>query len=147
MIRWLKFNAVGALGFLVQLAALGALVSGLRLNYLLATALAVEIAVLHNFVWHERYTWRDRTRRAVGGRLGRLLRFNLTTGGLSIGGNLLVMRLLVGRWHLNYLLANVITIAVCSLANFAASHWFVFGPPRRRATQPACNSLPRPRVR
>jgi dolichol-phosphate mannosyltransferase len=146
MIRWLKFNAVGALGFLVQLAALGALVSGFRLNYLLATALAVETAVLHNFVWHERYTWRDRTRRA-GGTVGRLLRFNLTTGALSIGGNLIVMRLLVGRWHLNYLLANVITIAVCSLANFAASHWLVFRTPRRRATQPDCNSLPPPPVR
>lgn len=147
MIRWLKFNAVGALGFVVQLAALGMLVGGLRCNYLVATALAVEVAVLHNFVWHERYTWRDRTRRAAGGTLVRLLRFNLTTGALSIGGNLLLMRLLVGRLHVNYLLANVIAIAACSLANFAASHWFVFRPPRRRMTQSACNSLPPPRVR
>lgn len=136
MIRWLKFNAVGALGFVVQLAALGVLVSGLRIGYLLGTALAVEIAVLHNFMWHERYTWRDRTRRAQGGALGRLLRFNLSTGALSIAGNLLVMRLLVGKLRLNYLLANVATIAVCSLANFAASHWLVFKAPPRQ-TMPA----------
>ena len=41
-IRWLKFNAVGGLGIGVQLTVLLALKSGFHLNYLLATALAVE---------------------------------------------------------------------------------------------------------
>lgn len=126
-LRWLKFNLVGAIGFAVQLAALALFVSGLRMNYLVATALAVEVAVLHNFVWHELYTWRDRTRLAPGGTLGRLLRFNLTTGALSVAGNLVIMRVLVGRLGMNYLAANVLTILACSLANFAASHWLVFG--------------------
>ena len=125
-LRWLKFNLVGAIGFLVQLAALAFFVGGLRMNYLVATALAVEIAVLHNFVWHELYTWRDRTRQAPGGTLRRLVGFNLTTGTLSIVGNLLIMRVLVGRFGMNYLAANVLTILACSLANFAASHWLVF---------------------
>ena len=125
-LRWLKFNLVGAIGFGVQLAVLALLVGGLRMNYLLATALAVEVAVLHNFVWHELYTWRDRTRQAPGGTLGRLLRFNLTTGTLSVVGNLVIMRVLVGRLGMNYLAANVLTILACSLANFAASHWLVF---------------------
>ena len=59
--RWLKFNFVGAVGVGVQLAMLALLVSGLGLGYMVATALAVETAVLHNFVWHERFTWADRT--------------------------------------------------------------------------------------
>jgi putative flippase GtrA len=125
--RWLKFNAVGAIGFAVQLAALALFVSGFRMNYLVATALAVEAAVLHNFVWHELYTWRDRTRMAPGGALGRLLRFNLTNGALSVVGNLVIMRVLVGRLGMKYLAANVLSILACSLANFAASHWLVFG--------------------
>ncbi len=29
-------------------------------HYLVATALAVEMAVLHNFFWHRRWTWADR---------------------------------------------------------------------------------------
>jgi len=49
--HWLKFNAVGAIGIGVQLATLAALAGGLRLNYLLATGLAVEAAVLHNFIF------------------------------------------------------------------------------------------------
>ncbi len=129
-LRWVKFNAVGAMGIAVQLAALAILVSGLRVNYLVSTALAVETAVLHNFVWHERMTWADRTRSAPRGWPGRLLRFNLTTGALSIFGNLVLMRLLVGRLHVQYLVANGITIAACSLANFAVSHLFVFARAR-----------------
>ncbi len=128
-LRWVKFNAVGAIGFAVQLALLALFVSGLRMNYLVATALAVEVAVLHNFVWHELYTWRDRTRSSQGGTLGRLVRFNLTNGVLSVAGNLVTMRVLAGRFGMNYLVANVLSILACSLANFAASHWLVF---RRR---------------
>ena len=55
-LRWMKFNAVGGVGIGVQLAALTILRSWLKLDYLLATGLAVEIAVIHNFLWHERFT-------------------------------------------------------------------------------------------
>ena len=48
-VRWLKFNAVGAGGIVVQLLALGVLKSILRWDYLLATAFAVEAAVVHNY--------------------------------------------------------------------------------------------------
>ena len=44
LLRWLKFNFVGGLGIGVQLAALWLFVSVLRINYLIATAAAVEIA-------------------------------------------------------------------------------------------------------
>ena len=82
--RWLKFNLVGALGIAVQLTVLLGLKSGMHLNYLLATALAVETAVVHNFLWHERYTWADRVQPSWSKSLPRLLRFNLATGGVSI---------------------------------------------------------------
>ena len=122
-IRWLKFNAVGAGGIVVQLAALTLLKSGLRLDYLAATAVAVEAAVIHNYFWHERFTWADR----IGGSSWtRFLKFNLTTGLFSIVGNVLVMKLLVGGAHLNYFVANIFTIATCSTVNFLVSDRFVF---------------------
>ena len=124
LLRWAKFNAVGAAGVAVQLGVLALLESVLRLQYLVATALAVEAAVLHNFAWHERWTWRDRSGR--GGALQRLVRFNLTTGVVSIAVNLGLMRLLVGRFHLPYLAANLLAIAAGSLANFLLSDAFVF---------------------
>jgi putative flippase GtrA len=125
-LRWLKFNLVGGLGILVQLGCLALLC--FWMHYLVATALAVEIAVLHNFAWHERFTWKDRP---GGGRerLLRLLRFHLGNGAVSILGNLGLMWLLVDRFHMKHLLvANGIAIAICSFLNFALGEWFVFRP-------------------
>jgi putative flippase GtrA len=126
--RWVKFNAVGGLGIVVQLGALAVLAGPVGMHYLVATGLAVEIAVLHNFFWHERWTWMERTRRAPELRLlvGRLLRFHLSNGLVSILGNLVLMRLLVGQFRLHYMVANVLSIAACSLANFLLSDLFVF---------------------
>jgi len=125
-----RFYAVGAAGIIVQLAALTFLKSGLHLDYLPATALAVEAAILHNFFWHERWTWVNRTRSLPAGRAGRLLRFHLTTGALSILGNLVFMQALVGRMRIPYLLGNLIAIALCSVLNFLAADRFVFRPLR-----------------
>jgi putative flippase GtrA len=123
LVRWLKFNAVGAVGIGVQLAVLTALKSGLGLNYLLATALAVEAAVLHNFFWHERFTWADRRPRFTS---ERLVKFNLTTGGISILGNLVAMKLLVEVCGLEYLFANLVSIAACSILNFFVADRAIF---------------------
>ncbi len=128
-LRWLKFNAVGGIGIVVQLATLAILRSWLKLNYLLATAIAVEIAVLHNFVWHERFTWADRPPSRRTHSLIRLAKFNATNGAVSIVGNLLLMRLLVGRFKLNYVLSNCVAIAICSLLNFLLGDRFVFETP------------------
>lgn len=127
-VRWLKFNFVGALGIAVQMGCFALLVSGLRVHYMIATSLAVEAAVLHNFVWHERFTWKDRTREVARPRdvAMRLLRFHAGNGAVSILGNVALMRVLVGVLHLNPYVASGISIAICSLLNFAASEWFVF---------------------
>ena len=42
MVRWFKFNLVGAAGIGVQFGALWLLTSLLRFNYMLATAIAVK---------------------------------------------------------------------------------------------------------
>lgn len=123
--RWLKFNAVGALGIAVQLAALALLTSVLKINYLMATGLAVEAAVLHNYIWHEIFTWADRK---VPNRLARLLKFNLTTGVFSIAGNMLFTNVLADS-GVNYLAANAISIAVCSVINFFLNDRLVFTDP------------------
>ena len=125
--RWMKFNVVGGIGIGVQWAVLLYLKSGFHLSYLLATALAVEAAVAHNFFWHERFTWGDRVRVTWRQSMLRFLRFNFTTGAVSILGNVALMKLLVDAAHLNYFLANAITIPACSVLNFMVSNRVVFG--------------------
>lgn len=126
-LRWCKFNLVGGIGIGVQFSVLFVLKSVLQMNYLAATALAVEAAVLHNFVWHKRFTWADRISSTSWQRsLPRLLRFHVANGAVSIVGNLALMKVMVGQGHMNYLVANGIAICLCSLANFLVSEEWVF---------------------
>ena len=119
--RWCKFSLVGAMGMVVQLGTL-ALLTAAGVEYLLATAVAVETAVLHNFAWHQNFTWSDRE----GAILARLARFHLTNGAISIVGNLALMRVLVGHFGLAPLPANLLSLSVCWLANFLAADRVVF---------------------
>ena len=112
--RWWRFNLVGGIGIAVQLCLLYVFHTISHLNFLLATALAVEAAVIHNFLWHERFTWRDRLPSPWKKSFPRLLRFNLANGVISIGANLALMKALVGVGHVNYLMANITAIGICS---------------------------------
>jgi putative flippase GtrA len=148
MVRFLKFNSVGLIGFALQLGVLAVLLR-LGVHYLAATALAVELAVLHNFAWHERWTWRDRAAGPDGpstglgagpstllgagpstllgaGRRTRLWRFHASNGLISLAGNLVLMRLMVGLLGLPAVPANLLSVLLCSLVNFTASDRFVF---------------------
>lgn len=119
MNHWLKFNLVGLLGFGLQSLVLFALTrSPYSIGYLAATAVAVELAVLNNFVWHQRWTWNDRPTRTRRETLRRLAKFNVTAGLVSIVGNLLFMSILVGRFRLPINGANALTVGLCSLVSF-----------------------------
>jgi putative flippase GtrA len=124
--RWVVFNIVGAMGILVQMGILWSLTSALHLRYLIATGLAVEAAVLHNFFWHERWTWADRVARHNAGVFSRLLCFHLTNGILSIAGNLILTTLFVEKSGFHIMHANALSIAICSLLNFMSGDRLVF---------------------
>jgi len=121
MSRLLRFNIVGVLGFGVQLAVLLALE---RAGWPLvpATLIAVEAAVLHNFVWHERWTWADVR---AGTRPGRLARFHAANGFISLAGNAGLTAALAEA-GVPVAIANMCAVAVCAAANFAAAHLLVF---------------------
>ena len=136
MMHWIKFNVVGLLGFALQSGALFLFTRGApRISYLAATAVAVELAVLHNFVWHQRWTWRDRPSATTGETLFRLVKFNISNGLFSIFGNLIFMSILVGRFGLPVSPANLISVAACSLCNFVLADQIAFD--MRPAADPA----------
>lgn len=124
LLRWLKFNLVGAMGMVLQLSTLALLNHLTPRHYLIASAAAVEFAVLHNFVWHIHYTWSDR--RHNSSLPAQLLRFHLSNGLVSLLGNLALMRFLVHTAHRPVLVANMIAILCCSIANFTLSNNWAF---------------------
>jgi len=123
-LRFWRFSFVGLLGFTLQIALLKLLTQA-GVKYLAATALAVEAAVLHNFLWHLCYTWPDR-QTAPNQMLLRFLRFQLSNGVASLLGNLALMYLLVdvAQWPLAA--ANLVTVLCCSAMNFVAGDRWVF---------------------
>jgi putative flippase GtrA len=126
--RFGRFNLVGAAGVVVQVAVLSLAVHGLSLHYLGATAVAVTVAILHNFVWHWRWTWRDRAIPAAAAPQA-LLRFALVNGGLSLMANLVLMRGLVATAGVPVEPANLLAIATVGLLNFYLGDRAVFRPP------------------
>lgn len=114
------------MGFVLQAAVLQTLAAGWGVNYLLATALAVETAVIHNFFWHEWYTWPDRGKRTSGATVKRLIAFQITTGSVSIGGNVVLMALLTGWAHAPLLLGNLAAMVICAVVNFLVNDRVVF---------------------
>ncbi len=106
------------------MGALFVLTSLAGVHYLIATALAVEAAVLHNFFWHEHWTWADRS--VQGCFLRRFVGFHLANGAVSLTGNVVLMRLLAGKLGLNFMASNALAIAICSIINFLAGDRIVF---------------------
>ena len=129
LLRWGRFNLVGAMGMGWQLASLALFIHWTAGHYLYASAAAIELTLLHNFVWHLHYTWRDR--RDSDTRLRQFARFHLSNGLVSMLGNLALMRLLVHQARLPLLVANVIAILCCSVANFCLGNKWAFAGSRK----------------
>ena len=124
ILRWLKFNAVGAVGLAVQLGVLWLLERVAGVQYLLATVIAVEVAVLHNFVWHQLWTWRGRPKESVW---RRLLRFHLANGLVSLVANFGLMALFVGGMGMRVMPANLLSVGLAGVLNFGLAEVWVFG--------------------
>ena len=129
LLRWLKFNAVGAMGTAVQLGILAVLLRFLAIHYVWATALSVETAVIHNFFWHWSWTWADRRYGGVSRMAVAFIRFNLSNGLISLSGTLMCTVILTGAAHLDPLLANVLSFVPCWFVNYLVSDRLVFLSP------------------
>jgi putative flippase GtrA len=125
--HWLRFNGVSALGIVVQLAALSALVHA-GLPYQHATPVAVAVAVLHNFVWHRRWTWRTAAPISRRDGVSAFARFAMANGGISLLGNSLFMPALVDGLGLGVIPANLMAVALCGVVNFWLAAALVFRP-------------------
>jgi len=108
---------------------------------LAALVTAVELALMHNFIWHLRYTWQDRREEAAWAT--QLLQFQVSNGLVSLLGNLVLMRLLVHEARQPLLVANTLAILCCSILNFCLGNNWAFTP-RVDAIKPRCSGWSSP---
>lgn len=122
--RWGLFNLVGVGGFVTQLAALALFMRLFDWPVLAATAAALELAALQNFIVHSRWTWRDRMPVSLRGWLARFWRYQLAKTA-SLAGNL-AMTLVLASAGLPPEVANTVAVLICAIPNYLISDSFVF---------------------
>ena len=133
LIRWLRFNTVGAAGVAAQLGTLWFLTRVLGMEYIIATMVAVEAAVLHNFAWHEAWTWRGMP---IAGRWRRLARFHIANGFVSIAANVLLTWVLKQWLGLPLLMSNALAVVAMALLNFVLAEAWVFRGAEANSEEP-----------
>jgi putative flippase GtrA len=119
---WGKFNGVGILGAGVQLLLIQ-LLHAAALPVSLATVVAVEITLIHNFYWHWHWTWPCS---GINSWRRSFLRFQLSNGLISLLGNLIVTTLLVNKLGYSLGIANSLAILGCAGGNFLLAQYWVF---------------------
>jgi dolichol-phosphate mannosyltransferase len=120
-----KFLVVGASGLVVNNAALFTFYQVFRVPLVLASALAVVLAIVNNFVWNDRWTF-QRHDSAFWVAIRRFVRFGAAScGGLVL--TTLTLWLLVNNLGFQYLVANVIAVGAGTASNFLLNTRWTYG--------------------
>jgi len=118
--RILKFACVGLIGVGINTGALYVLSRWLDLPLVAASAIAVELAVISNYLLNARWTFATSV-----ASFGRFAKFNLASL-LGLGLNVMVVWLLV-RLGIYFLAANLFGITAGFTSNYALSSIWVWG--------------------
>ncbi len=124
--RFLKFCAVGGSGVAVNAGMFRLLLKSAHFDYRLASIIAIETAIISNFIWNYLWTFRDRMVSSANARVWMFARFNLTSGMTALVVNWGILVALKEVFGMYEELANLIGIAAGTLANFLLSHFWAF---------------------
>jgi putative flippase GtrA len=127
--RFGRFNLVGLMGAALQLVLLDLLMEWVRLSSVAAAPISVEAVILHNFLWHERFTWRDPAPVGLRRRAIRLRRFHASNGLISLVGNTLLPYCLSHQFRMPPLASAATAIALCGPINFLVADCWVYREP------------------
>lgn len=125
LLRFAKFCLVGGSGIGVNEGLLWLLREQAGLPLPIASAIAVEMSIISNFLFNNFFTFRDRRSSGAKSTLNRLLKFNLVSlAGLGI--NVGILSLFTNVVGLHYLYSNLIGIAVAAIWNYTLSTWWTW---------------------
>jgi putative flippase GtrA len=138
--NWLqlvRFGAVGAVGYVVNLVVFSLCVHGAGLDYRLAAAVAFLVAVTNNFVLNRRWTFAGRES-STAFAAPRFLAVSLASFLLNLG----LLQALVAVAAAPAVLAQAVAIGAATPLNFVGNKLWTFGRGERRDERAAEPSLP-----
>ena len=125
--KFIRFQIVSVAGTVVNPATIWLLKAQLTLPVMLAGAIAIEVAIIHNFTWHFFVTWKERIiEHSLSSYLRNLFTYNLVTASIDYLVNLTVLYVLHKRFGVYYLLAHFIGMVCGPVFKFLANEFIVF---------------------
>jgi putative flippase GtrA len=124
--KLMRFQIVGFGGTLINLSCLWLLHGTLNINLLIAGAVSIELALIHNFTWHYFQTWKRRVKKTCPDYFLRLFKYNIITASIDFYLNLGILYLLVTFMELHYLAANLFAMSAGFLVKFAINETVIF---------------------
>ena len=116
-----RFAAVGASGYVVNLAVFAALVDLAGVQHIAAAVVAFCVAVTNNFVWNRHWTF-DAREGAAGLQAPRFLTVSVASLMLNLGA----LELLVGEAGMAQIPAQAISVAFATPFNFLGNRLWTF---------------------
>jgi len=120
-IQLIKFGAVGASGFIVNLVVYSLALRGLGAHYMIAAVVAFCFAVLNNFWWNRHWTF-DAGDGHAGFQATRFFVVSL----IALGFNLVLLKIFVAGFDIPKLPAQAIAIICVTPVNFVGNKLWSF---------------------
>jgi putative flippase GtrA len=116
-----RFTAVGASGYVVNLATFALCVHGLDLDFRIAAVIAFLVAVTNNFWWNRHWTFQARA-----GHAGQQAVRFLVVSAAAFGVNFAILEVLVTVADFKEVVAQAIAVAAATPCNFVGNKLWTF---------------------
>ena len=123
-IKLVKFGAVGASGYVLNLAVFAVLTQAADLHHIVAAIAAFSVAVMNNFLWNRLWTFSDSAAEGTPG--FQAVRF-FAVSVLALGINLVTLVVLVDALGFSEIPSQAIAVAVAMPFNFIGNKMWTFG--------------------
>jgi dolichol-phosphate mannosyltransferase len=124
-IRVMKFSIVGLSGTMVNEAIIWTLTEKIGLYYLYSGILSSEAAVLNNFLWNDKWTFKDKVKTSAQTLPNRFIKFHISRfSSLIIGFIILAVSTEILKFH--YLISNLLSILLVLSYNYLTSKGWVW---------------------
>ncbi len=133
--RILSFQFIGWIGTGVNLAVLWLCYDVLSWPLLVSGALAIEVAIIHNFVWYYFWTWNDRVAFTVRDFLTLFIRYNIFTAAIDFIIRLGILWILTEYYGVHYIISDIVGMFIAPLLKYITNDAYIFNTEPRLASQ------------
>ncbi|RKY76132.1 hypothetical protein DRQ07_10790 [candidate division KSB1 bacterium] len=132
--RIIKFQVVAVGGTIVNMTTLFILKGQARFPLIVSGAIAIELAIIHNFTWHYFKTWKERVHHTVKDYFKRLFQYNIVTASIDFTVNLSFLWFLTNVVGLHYMLSNLFGMMAGPILKYFANDLLIFN--RKKTDNP-----------